>query len=122
MSPACLHEGMQAKRNLDSRVRDTLKRSHDNLLHLLETELSIVRVFTDVAVTHYSRSDRHKGDNARQAAEKGLAAIRHFAGSSDALDEATKESMQRQCDELQGALSNLAAAGPGREASRLKKP
>ncbi len=88
-------------------VRVSLRR---RLLTLLQTELSIVQVFAEVAQTHYGRGDNLKGDRSKSAAARALEAVRHFIESSDLLDDSTSRSISRQCDELQQMLQAIGPA------------
>ncbi len=76
------------------------------LLDFLETDLSLVATFLDIAQLRYQRGALSDADRAKTAASRGIETIRYFLSTTDLLSLAIKDQLASRCDELAQRLAS----------------
>jgi len=72
--------------------------------HFLETELSLVSTFIDLARGRYQRGNRHDGEQSKAHARETIETVRRFIGTAD-LSPAVTALFARRCNELERAIA-----------------
>jgi hypothetical protein len=76
----------------------------------LETELSLVVTFADLAKQRYEHGDSQDGDRCKGQAETAIKTVRHFIATTDLLGSATFDLLAKRCDQVERIVATLKPA------------
>jgi hypothetical protein len=76
----------------------------------LETDLTLLVTFADMARRHYQQGDSQHGDRCMSHAETAIKTVRYFSATTDLLAGAEVHVLARRCDKLERIVSTVKPA------------